>query len=272
MSRTIIDEEAKKIEAPIPLTKNSGKIRIKKREILNEYGIPTSTRQLPMVMSEYAEWQIGYDAKWGSVRSSGEYVKTTDAKELAKLNDTTLGHIHFIGANGFVKSLYELSEYAYYFYQWGILTRDEVNDLTSFISSLPDEDLFDANSKLRISREHPIPVSINGMNFGSTVVKYPLLIHHFGDIQVVAEIKVTEKQRAIGVMPMLYVCIPLVELKSKNGSPLLGRTAQVNEEALFEITASQKDLIVDLIKLFGMLTNDHRHDVLEILKILESSR
>ncbi|GBU25650.1 hypothetical protein R83H12_02305 [Fibrobacteria bacterium R8-3-H12] len=51
----------KEIRVAIPLTATSGKIRIKQRSILNEYGIPIATCQIDLSQDCYVEWQIGYD-------------------------------------------------------------------------------------------------------------------------------------------------------------------------------------------------------------------
>jgi hypothetical protein len=94
-----LDENKKEILVHIPLTTTSGKIRIKERNLLNEYGIPVATRQIPFSQKHYVEWQIGYDVVIGENK------------------ETTLIDKTFIGANGKNKALYELSEYIYYFYK-----------------------------------------------------------------------------------------------------------------------------------------------------------
>ena len=45
----------------LPLTKPTGKIRVKKRSFFAEYGVPIAPRQVPLTQSVYVEWQIGYD-------------------------------------------------------------------------------------------------------------------------------------------------------------------------------------------------------------------
>ena len=99
------------IKVAIPLTKGTEKTRIKKRSILNEYGVPVSTKREPFTQSCYVEWQIGYD------------VVTDDTEKLKK---TTLQNLRFIGANGKEKALYELSEYIKYFYDWNIVKKQKV--------------------------------------------------------------------------------------------------------------------------------------------------
>ena len=91
-----IDNFKKEINVLIPLTVPTGKIRIKQRSILNEYGIPFASRTNNFTQSCYVEWQIGYD------------VIISDKE---KLKESTLQNVNFIGANGKEKALYELSEY-----------------------------------------------------------------------------------------------------------------------------------------------------------------
>jgi len=43
----------KKICVEIPLTATSGKIRIKHRSILNDYGVPVATRKTPFSQNDY---------------------------------------------------------------------------------------------------------------------------------------------------------------------------------------------------------------------------
>lgn len=104
MPKILIKEKEHKIQVPILLTAVSGKIRIKNRSILNEYGAPVATRRDGFALSNYVEWQIGYDV-----------VK----KEVNKLTKSSLPETEFVGANGKSKALYELSEYIWYFYKWG---------------------------------------------------------------------------------------------------------------------------------------------------------
>ncbi|MGI0407232.1 hypothetical protein [Helicobacter turcicus] len=75
--------ENNKIFAELPLTTQSGKIRVKIRNSFYEYGIPTPTRQVPFSQKHYVEWQIGYDV---------------DKSDKEKLAFSTLQDSEFIGA------------------------------------------------------------------------------------------------------------------------------------------------------------------------------
>ena len=239
------------LKVSIPLTKGTEKTRIKKRSTLNEYGTPVSTKCEPFDQKCYIEWQIGYDV----VKSDTE-----------KLEKTTMPNFSFIGANGKEKTLYELSEYIKYFYDWGLVKKEMLLDMKEYLSSLTINNFLETNTKLSIRRTSPINKEINGFNFMWTQVEYPLLIYKFGDYGIVAEIKITEKQYAIGTQPMLYLCLPITELE--NSANLLGRTAKTKETANFVINEENIFVFIDMLKLFGTLSTNHNKDAISIIDVI----
>ena len=251
MPKILIKESEHKIEVPILLTAVSGKIRIKNRSIVNEYGTPVAVRRDGFALSNYVEWQIGYDV-----------VK----KETDKLAESSLPETEFVGANGKTKALYELSEYIWYFHKWAIVSKEELESVINYLNSIPDNDLIDNNSELQIDRSHPISKIINGFSFEYTQVKYPLLIYKFNGYEIVTEIKITEKQYAVGTQPMLYLCFSITELKSKTN--LIGRCAKVKEIAHFEISESNIKVFLEMLKMFGILSKNHKHDILQIINTI----
>ena len=247
----LIDEKNKKLSVPIILVKGTGKTRIKKRSMLYEYGLPVATRSKPFTMQCYVEWQIGYD---------------TPIKDKKKLELTSLKDKRFKGANGKEKALYELSEYIYYFYKSNIIKKTELQDLVKFLSSINNDSLLDTNKELSVERSHPIQKKIFDIDFNYSQVKYPLLIHKFGKYEVITEIVIREKQYAIGLQPMLYLCFPITELAVKR--PLLGRCAEKNEEAEFIIDKNNCKIFLEILKIFGILSENHKKDVINILKTI----
>ena len=239
------------IEVAVPLTATSGKLRIKKRSLLNEYGIPVATCQSEFTQNCYVEWQIGYDVALA---------------EKDKLQLSTLKHLTFIGANGKEKALYELSEYIYYLAKWRIIPKLKLEELKSFIKNIPTENLFDLHSELSIKRSNFIEKEFNGVKFFQSRVEYPLIIHKFGKFEIITEIIIKEKQRAIGVMPMLYLCFPVTELKTE--TILLGRTAKSKEFANFMINKENSEIFFQLLKIFGMLSENHRLDIISIIEVI----
>jgi hypothetical protein len=251
MPQILVNVSEKRLQVPVPLTAVAGKIRVKNRSIVNEYGTPVATKQNAFKQSNYVEWQIGYDV-----------VK----KDIRKLQDSTLSATGFIGANNKEKALYELSEYIWYFYNWGIIAKEMIVQIKQQLESIENSDLIDCNTALQITRSHPVKKEINGFNFEYTEVRYPLLIHKFGQYEIITEIKITEKQRAVGVQPMLYLCFPITELRAENA--LIGRTAKTKEVAFFDVTEENISVFVKVLELFGTLSANHRHDVLQILDVI----
>jgi hypothetical protein len=92
------------------------------------------------------------------------------------------------------------------------------------------------------------------------------LVKEFGKYEIISEIKITEQQRAMATQPMLYLCFPITELQA---TPiLLGRCANIKEIAYFDITKENISVFLEVFKIFGILSKNHRHDVLEIIKLI----
>ena len=244
-----INKELHRIRVALPLTTTSGKIRVKRRSMLNEYGIPVPTRSTNFTQSDYIEWQIGYDVP---------------VKDVTKIALTSLPEPVFIGANNKEKALYELSEYVKYFYDWGVVERRQLEEILNYLNNIDEAELLENNPENTITRSHAINKRINGFNFEYTQVRYPLLIYKFMDYEIATEIKTTEKQRAIGVQPMLYFCIPVTKLKTE--IPLVGRKAFIKEFGFFDIDRENISVFIELLKIFGILSASHRHDVIRIIE------
>ena len=241
-----LNEKKKEILVKIPLTTTSGKIRIKERNLLNEYGIPVATRQTMFSQKHYVEWQIGYDVV---VEKNNETV-------------TTLFHKTFVGANGKNKALYELSEYIYYFHSWNVITKNELLNIKKFVENTDDNLLIDVNNNFNILRSNFKETKLFGIDFLQAEIKYPLLVHKIKNYDIITEIVIKEKQRAIGVMPMLYLCFPITELKSN----LLGRVAETKETADFAISKNNINVFTEMLKIFGVLSKAHKHDMIGIIE------
>lgn len=246
-----IDEGHKELSVSIPLIKGKDKIRVKKRSILNEYGMPVATRSEKFSMQCYIEWQIGYDV----IISDEEKLKLTSLKDK-----------NFIGANGKEKALYELSEYIYYFYKWNIIKKTELLDIVNYLSNLDNKYLIDVNSELSIDRSSPVQKNILNISFEYSQVKYPVLIHKFQNYEIITEIIIKEKQYAIGIQPMLYLCFPITELHTNK--PLLGRCAELKENASFIINKNNYKVFLEILKVFGILSDNHKKDVINIIKTI----
>lgn len=245
-----------KIRIEIPLTTQSGKIRVKIRNSFYEYGIPTATKQIPFSQKHYIEWQIGYDV---------------DKSNKEKLVLSTLQETHFVGANGKNKALYELSEYLYYFVQWGIIRKEELVSLTRTIELV--QNFIDEKYSITTISTQKYFDCIEHYVISSRLIQYPYLIFqhppHFKRFSV--EVIIKEKQRAIGVQPMLYVCFPITELESKDDTTFLGRVANTKECGILSLDARHKTFVLECFKIFGILSKSHHYDVLQILHLIKKT-
>ncbi|RLA74721.1 MAG: restriction endonuclease [Epsilonproteobacteria bacterium] len=247
MQINLANEKEKSIEVKIPLTTTSGKIRIKKRSSILDYGLPYASRSNPFLQNNYVEWQIGYDIH----------------KTNKNFNQTTLETITFEAYNGKNKSLYELSEYLYYFSKWNIIKEKELILLKNYIISINDDNLLNEHKHCQIKRTHPNKKEINGIKFNALTIEYPQLVYQFGKFEIIAEVTIREKQRAVGTQPMLYFCFPITELKSSIS--LLGRCANIKEIAYFVFDKNNYFIILEMLKIFGMLSPSHKADTLAII-------
>ena len=247
-------EEAKVINNPdglfvnLPLTKPTGKIRVKRRSFFADYGEPIAPRQIPLSQSSYVEWQIGYDLL-ASEENKGR---------------TSLGEMTFRNYKGESKFAYELSEIVLYACQHDLIGKLEIAKCVSDIRAIQESNTFEITSS--ISRTNPKEVSINGLAFYEMNVSYPLFVHRFGRYEIFAEIMIREKQRAVGTQAMLYVCLPITTLTFLQQP--IGRKLEAKECAEWHIGREEATLSLELFRVFGMLSPKHRHDVLSILEML----
>lgn len=234
----------------LPLTKPTGKVRVKRRSYFAEYGEPIAPRQCSITQSLYVEWQIGYDLK-ASDENKGK---------------TSLPQLEFQNYKGEIKCCYELSEILYYAYKLKLISVKEICDAYQAIKAVGERNTFEENSS--ISRTNPKSVCFNGLDFYAMQVSYPLFVHRFGSYEIFAEIIVREKQRAVGSQAMLYVCVPITSL-AFNTQPF-GRKLETKECAKWYIGKDEALLSLEMFRVFGMLSAKHRFDVLAIMRMLFS--
>jgi len=230
----------------IPAT-NSGKFRFKKRKNRLDFGETFSTRECCFDDETYLEWQIGYDIPVKDVE---------DGK-----GETKLTKKYFIGSNGKRKYPYELSELLYTTVDLGLITKKDVKDLCDEVKDY--KNFIDDKS---ISVEHHAKLTINGVNFEETSIKLPTLfmVETLDNTQI--EVSIQKQQYASGVQPMIYFCIPIKSFT--NCSEIMGRSSVAKDELVYAINKSNVLNIVYLMKIFGMASKRHNHDVVQIIQTI----
>ena len=200
---------------------------------------PTQTR---IDIKHYIEWQIGYD----------EVVAKDD--------------FHFIGANGKYKKLFELSEIVRKFYQNDIILKSDLLALKAQVEQ--NDELIER--EIKIMRSNFVPRKIANINFLEAQIAYPLLV--YSDDEFLSEIVVREKQRAVGVQGMLYFCFPVHLLKNANGErDFLGRRINSKEKGYLQINQNNIHIFLKMLQIFGILSHNHKNDIIEILKFILKS-
>ena len=252
-SRTVFfDDGARSLRAVLPITAQTGKVRVKRRSQFTEYGLPVATRSTTMSQSDYIEWQIGYDLLAVSENASATSLSDRTFRNSKDRPET--------------KYPYELSELVFHAHRFGWIDDNALRALVAAVDAVPDGSLLDVHSDMAVLRSHPSDVTLNGMSFWKMEVRYPLLVHKFGEYEIHAEIVNREKQRGVGLQPMLYVCIPLANLDF-DVSPF-GRLARKQETCRWIVGSAEAPLLLELFRIFGMLSARHRHDTLAILQTL----
>lgn len=230
----------------IPAT-NAGKFRFKKRKNRLDFGEIFSTRECPFDEQTYLEWQIGYDVPIKDVE---------DGKKETKLTNK-----HFVGSNGKTKYPYELSEIFYLAMELEFITKKEVENLLNEIKRY--KTFIDEKA---ITVEHHSQITINRINFEETSIKLPTLfmIETLDETQI--EVSIQKQQYASGVQPMVYFCVPLKAFK--NSLDIQGRSSVSGDKLVYVISKTNFLNLVCMMKVFGMASKRHNHDIVQILKIL----
>lgn len=226
---------------------NAGKFRFKKRKNRLDFGETFSTRERCFDDETCLEWQIGYDIPVKDVE---------DGK-----GETKLTKKHFIGSNGKRKYPYELSELLYATVDMGLITKKDVKDLCDEVKGY--KNFIDDKS---ISVEHHAKLTINGVNFEETSIKLPTLfmVETLDHTQI--EISIQKQQYASGVQPMIYFCIPIKSFS--NCSVIMGRSSVAKDKLVYAINKNNVFNLISLMKIFGMASKRHNHDVVQIIQTI----
>jgi len=223
----------------LPLTNPTGKIRVKRRSKVLNYGLPIATRRENFTKEDYIEWQISY-----ATQHPPEESKVKDIV----INDNQIG--------------FELTKLLYEGIKLNILSNEDLSELERFINDVQQTETLEENEK--IFRESDLQEIKGG--FKKFVEKAPLFVKKNEEKGYFVEILLRHKQRAVGLQSMVYLCIYIELLKDKDGNSFIGRIAESREFGRFEVTAENKELIADVVKAFAIASQQHKKDISNILK------
>jgi len=232
------------VRVRLPLTDVTGKVRVKEITAAG-FGIPVAPSKTALGEKNYLEWQIGYDT------SNPESPSVVPQIKFTRKGETKYGH--------------ELAKIVFECVRLGLLT---TNDLIHELASLKQITAADF--------EEGCPVQIEattnaGNGFHSSVERLPQFTKTtpHGSVQI----QLKQKQRAVGYQAMVYVCIPMTEILSQDGTPRQSAKAKSKETIFYDFNRANTPFLLDIVHAFGIASQQHNEDIQKILAgILESPR
>lgn len=205
--------------------------------------------------SSYLEWQIGYDRVASESNSIGR-------------EDPT-----FVGANGKIKVPYELGDILKALFDAKLLDASDFDKCERHLESISKSFLSFYGTHEPKIRKLDKPILIDGLS-SQWLESYEIVLpaYRYSNAGLWAEISLQKQQRGSDMWPMLYVCIPADKLFYKDGEEVLKDAQRRSAESIcnFKITKNSARFFVDLVLIFGFLSEDHNKDIASILSILNS--
>ena len=155
--------------------------------------------------------------------------------------------------------IYELSDYLIEIVKQKFIGLEDIKKL---LKEIKDEKEF-LTDELEIYRSHPKSYSFKKLNFLKCTITYPLLIYEVKNLLIKVEIVVKEKQKAIGIQPMLYLCLPLK--LTEEFSQLENKLVSSKQKASYLVDKNNFHFIIETIRIFALLSKKHHRDVVNIL-------
>ena len=243
--QVLIEAHDDAVRVRLPLTDVTGKVRVKEKSA-GGFGLPVAPSKTSLGEKNYLEWQIGYDSPNTNSPSAVPQIK-------------------FI-RNGEVKYGHELSKIISEAVRLGILSTNELLREVEALKKIPPSG-FEENQIIQIE------VSTNAATdgFQSAVQRLPQFTKTTPHGWV--QIQLKQKQRAVGYQAMIYVCLPMAEVRTLDGSPRLPGPAKSKETVYYDFDRENAALLLDIIQAFGIASQQHNEDMRQILgKILETTR
>src|SRR5665213_417999 len=240
----LIEAQTNSVRVRLPLTVVTGKVRVKEKSS-DGFGLPVAPMKTLLDEKFYLEWQIGYD------------IPNTNSPSVVP-------EIRFI-RNGETKYGHELSKIIFEAVRIGIIsTNDLIHEIDSLKKIQPTE--FEESQAVQVE------VSTNAAadGFQSAVQRLPQFTKSTPHGWV--QIQLKQKQRAVGYQAMVYVCLPMAEVLAMDGLPRKPGSAKSKETVYYDFTRANSDLLLAIIRAFGIASQQHNEDIRQILgKILETA-
>jgi hypothetical protein len=243
--QVLIFTNGNSVRVRLPLTDVTGKVRVKEMSP-DGFGFPVAPSKTVLGERHYLEWQIGYD------------IPNTNSPSVVP-------QIKF-QRNGGTKYGHELSKIVFEAVRRGLISTNDLVREIEALKKIPP-------SEFEESRIVQVEVSTNADagGFQSAIQHLPQFTKTTADGSV--QIQLKQKQRAVGYQAMVYVCLPMNRVLDASGNPHKPGPAKSKETVYYDFTRNNAAFLLDIIRAFGMASQQHNEDMRQILeKILEKTR
>lgn len=237
----LVERRGNAVEVRLPLTDIGGKVRVKAR-VEGKPGEAVAPSRTELGTAHYLEWQIGYDTPEPDKPAMADGVK-------------------FL-RKGKWKYGAELSKIVQEALRAGLIQSAELKAMREELPKLAARSIDETESILIQSA----PALANGAGqagFQRSLVSVPLL--RLETPQGWVEIELKPKQRAVGLQPMLYVCLPFRTWRTESGQPRPAGPTEPRETVRFIFDRDSLPLLLGTIRGFGSASKQHAEDLGNIL-------
>ena len=230
------------IDVELPLTAITSKVRPKER---GEDGSshPIAPKKTKLGKGHYLEWQIGYD---------------TPDKATPQLAEGVV-----FQRKGETKYGYELATLLQQARRIGLVKDAQFRSL---LTSLTNQTSTIEEGERVVVEKVASPEGSLPPGFQRAVERSPQFLKE--SVHGTVQIQLKEKQRAVGVQAMLYVCLPMDQVLHLDGTPRPPGPAKTKEHVLYRFDSESIGLLLDVVRAFGMASKQHNEDLRQILGLI----
>ncbi len=230
------------IDVELPLTAITSKVRPKERGE-DGSGHPIAPTKTKLGKGYYLEWQIGYD---------------TPDKTTPQLADGVV-----FKRKGETKYGYELSTILLEASRRGVVKDAQLRSLQTALTN--QTSTIEEGERVVVEKVAS-PEGSLPPGFQRAVERSPQFLKE--SVHGTVQIQLKEKQRAVGVQAMLYVCLPMDQVLRLDGTPRPAGPARTKERVLYRFDSESIGLLLDVVRAFGMASKQHNEDLRQILGLI----